>query len=84
MADKVIKISEKNYSWLVKETAALSYESGKKATFNDVVERLRKSKLQNQQRRILELAGSWNDVSDETLAEITKDGREGWQSWQKK
>ena len=84
MSDKVIKISEKNYTWLVKETASLSYESGKKATFNDVVDKLRSSAQTKKKQKLLSLAGMWADVSDTDISLIQKQSREAFTSWTKK
>ena len=72
MGYKAIKVSEQNYRWLVRESAAMAYESGEKKTFNDVVDKMKKQsvKSSSQYDDIMKSAGIWSDISEKEAEKL--------------
>ncbi len=79
METKTIKISGKNYRWLLKIASDLQKESGRIATFDNAIRSLKKSRMKKK-KDIMDLAGRWK-MSDKETDEFLKDVKRGWENW---
>jgi hypothetical protein len=80
---KVIKISDENYEFLLKETAKLQYNSQKKSTFDDAITYIKENQSKSKQATLLSLAGSWSKISEDEFAKYKQELKKGWKSWEK-
>ncbi len=79
MESKTIKISEKNYRWLLNIAAELQKRKGNRMTFDDALE-----ELKEKGEDIMKSAGAWKDISDKEWAETKRSLKRGWDKWKMK
>ena len=80
MSMKTIKVSEKNYRWLLHLATELQRRRLERVSFDDAIEELKFKK--EKKSDIMELAGSW-EMSDEEWKEIKNSLKKGWSRWSK-
>ena len=73
-----IKISEENYKSLCELSGKLREKLHKPVSINDAISYLYKK------RKLSDLAGSWNDMSDQEAEEFMNDLQKGWTRWKTK
>ncbi len=79
MEQKTIKISKENYVWLLKLAAQIQKDSGKLASFDSALSKIR-NEDRKEEKKLSDLAGSWK-MSDEEAKKFLKDARKGWKKW---
>ena len=79
MESKTIKISEENYRWLLELTALLERKRGRRVSFDESLNELKKNKVGK--NNIMDLAGAWKDISDKEWGNIRASLDERWKKW---
>ena len=75
---KTIKVSERNYKWLLHLAAEIQKKRSERVSFDDALEELKVKK--EEKGDIMDLAGSW-EMSDEEWKEIKRSLKRGWNRW---
>lgn len=78
MVSKSIKISEKNYFWLLSMAAEMQKKYGRVVSFDETLNVLKGEEVGN--KKISDLAGKWK-MSDTEAKKFMKDIRKGWRKW---
>ena len=76
MVYKVVKISEDNYKWLLRESAQLQSQYGSKTSINDALNAIRSKKHAS----LLSLAGTL-ELSDKQAKDMQSSIVKKWSKW---
>ena len=78
MESKSIKISKKNYLWLLKLAAEMQKDYHRPVSFDATLNSLRNERMKK--KKLSDLAGKWK-MSDENAKEFMKNAKKGWKKW---